>query len=345
MISVEARDKYKDFYNYLLLVRGVRESSATFYIQKVEVLLRITPELSAPLLNDTLANLKSQGAKGSYLNQLLVVARVYGDYLKHKGQRVDQGIYSIKKLKEEAIVRATMSDSEIERFLTLPPPRGGAKVLKGYTRWNLFFSIMAFTGMRPKEVATLTIDTVDIGRGVFIVTEAMSKTHSQRYVPIPPNISNELEKYLKTCDKWLFPAMSGRTHSFQEPVVDSVDWGYNFHSRCKRLGIARKGLCPYSLRHSFCTRLLETDGVNLFHVQKIMGHKRLETTQIYNHLTTVDIQRAITKHPLIRKATDPMQILDAFKEIIRSFEFDKNKKFKFSLNEESNKLSVNITIL
>ncbi len=338
MISVEQRNKYQDFYNYLLLVRGQRESSATLNVQKVGVLLRSITEFSAPVIESFFVELKSQGKNNNYINRYLDVARLYCYFLQHKSVEIDSSILTIKYLKETHSERATMSDQEIEAFLNLPPKRSGPKEGCHYNRWTLFFSIMAFTGMRPQEVARLTVDTVDFGRSIFVITEEVSKTHTQRFVPIPPNIRDKLEEHVKTCDDYLFKARKN-SYRFNLPIVDNVDWGYNFHDRINRLGIKRKGLCPYSLRHSLITRLLEED-VNIFKVQKIVGHRRLDTTAGYTHMTTKDIQLAIAKHPLIRKATDPHQILDAFKEIIRSFEFEKNEKFIYSLQETGNDLKI-----
>lgn len=343
MISVGAIKKYKDFYNYLLLVRGVRESTATFYVQKVGVLFRLSPRLTKAALEDSMATLKSKGAKNSYLNKLREISRVYCDFLKYSGQAVDEGIYTIKKLKEEAVIRATMSDSEIEAFLAVPPKRNGTKETLNHLQWTLFFKLLAFTGARPQEIAKLTINLVDFGRQVLIVPEENSKTHTSRYIPIPPNISAELQEYCKNREGYLFESRQGGNARFGIGVFSNTQWGYQFHERCKAIGLRRQGLCVYSLRHSLITRLLEED-VNIFKVQKIVGHKRLETTAGYTHMTTKDIQMAITKHPLIRKATSPMQILGALKEIVRSFEFENNDNFEFNMNESSRGLNISIKI-
>lgn len=342
MISVGKQDKYKDFYNYLLLVRGVRESTAIYYVQKVGVLFRITPTITTPLLLNSFARLKSEGCKNSYINKFIDVARIYCDFRRHNGYDVDHTIYDIKYLKEEHPVRATMSDSEIEAFLSLPPRRKGLKEIENYNRWTLFFKCLFFSGCRPQEIARLEVSSCDFGQDVFIITEEMSKTHMPRLVPIAPNIRNELYEYVKTCDKYLFPAKKNCSR-FGIPVVDNVDWGYNFHERIKRLGINRPGLCPYSARHSMATKLL-SENIQLFTIMALLGHTNPKTTMQYSHLTTKHVAEALTKHPLIRKATDPRTILDAFKEVVRSFEFEKNKKFRFSLQESSSGVMVNIGI-
>jgi integrase len=329
-------EKYRDFYDYLIFTREVRESSATYNIQKIHTVFKYTSDFSAESIKKVFINLKQEGRSNNYLNSIRDVVRLYAYFLESKGVKVDPYIYSIKKLKEEPVMRTTLNDSEIEAFLKLPCPLKGEQYKHNYDVWTLFFEILAYTGMRPQEVATLTVDQVDFGRKVFILP--VTKTFP-RMVPIPPNIEHCVQNHVSNCDKYLFPSKQGGNSRFGIGVFSNTQWGYNFKIRLDRLGIKRKGLCVYSLRHSLITRLLEED-VNLFKVQKIVGHRRVDTTARYTHMTTKDMHTALAKHPLIRRATDPRQILDAFKEVVRSFEFDKNEKFSFKLLGDNKELTL-----
>jgi site-specific recombinase XerD len=79
---------------------------------------------------------------------------------------------------------------------------------------------------------------------------------------------------------WLFPG--NRHHRGDQPIDTKTVW-YACKQAAKRAGI-QKGVHPHTLRHSFATHLLEA-GADLRTIQILLGHRDLEETTIYLHLS------------------------------------------------------------
>ena len=86
-------------------------------------------------------------------------------------------------------------------------------------------------------------------------------------------------KYPNACQdagwKWVFPARQRRHHISEEQFAKALK------AAQRNAGIDKLGV-PHSLRHSFATHLVEA-GTDVQVVQKLMGHKDIETTMRYVH--------------------------------------------------------------
>lgn len=256
-------------FRIFLVRRGIHPNSVTLKLQLVKRLKKASPSLLVDELNTFLFSLYEKGRKATYINAIICAARVYGKYLetdKFKG---------LKFYKTKEFARQTLSDSEITRFLTLPFPRKNQQHRERYELMTLFFRCLAFTGCRPSEIASLTVDQVDFGRGVFVLIQTKTVP---RNVDIHPSLTADLEAHIKTLKTdLLFKAQ------MNDKPICKENWRNAFDLRIKLLGIRRPNLSCYSLRHSLATRWAEDD-VSLFKIGKQLGQKRIETTAKYVHL-------------------------------------------------------------
>jgi site-specific recombinase XerD len=55
----------------------------------------------------------------------------------------------------------------------------------------------------------------------------------------------------------------------------------------------KKDASIHTLRHSFATHLLES-GVDIYHIQQLMGHSNVKTTNMYIHLQRKDLLNIIS---------------------------------------------------
>lgn len=279
----------------------VREGLASTTIEKDIKILKRLMQLEV-LVGDKIEGFLfvqlQKGSNPSYLNTIILAARRWGRFLN------DPTFQNIKLFKIKETNKSTLSDDEIEAFLKLPKPKQSKK--DRYEMWNLFFKICAYSGMRMGEVANLTVRSLDFGRSVFILDR--TKT-TPRLVPIAPSLTGDLVAYIKRLD-------GDHLFLIDEKTLYKDQWNGHFQMRIKRMGIKRSNLSTYSLRHSFITRLLSED-VNIFKVQRIVGHKNLETTNHYTHLVTKDLSIALSKDPLGRKALSYNERFKQFREEVR----------------------------
>jgi len=65
-----------------------------------------------------------------------------------------------------------------------------------------------------------------------------------------------------------------------------------FEQAVQAAGI-KKAVSVHSLRHSFATHLLEA-GIDIRYIQELLGHKSIQTTEIYTHVAVKDVRRIVS---------------------------------------------------
>ena len=150
------------------------------------------------------------------------------------------------------------------------------------------------TGARRAEVARLKVTDIDSRR--MVVHIRGGKGRKDRDVMLSPALLEALRTYWRGLrhkpSEWLFPG--NRWHTSSRPVTTKVLW-----TACReaavRGGLEHKNIHPHTLRHCFATHLLEA-GADLRTIQVLLGHRDLEETTIYLHLSSKHL--SATSSPL-----------------------------------------------
>jgi len=138
------------------------------------------------------------------------------------------------------------------------------------------------TGVRRAELTHLKMGDIDSQRMVIHVRGG--KGRKDRDVMLSPKLLDELRahwrRFKRKPSTWLFPG--NRWHTGDTPIDTKVVW-YACQQAAQRAGI-QKNVHPHTLRHCFATHLLEA-GADLRTIQMLLGHRDLEETTIYLHLS------------------------------------------------------------
>ena len=154
-------------------------------------------------------------------------------------------------------------------------------------------------GLRIAELAGLTIDSLDLGRGEVRV---LGKGRKERAGLLGRPARAALTGYLAEGR----PLLLGRARaaSVQDAVflnargarLGERGMRYRLDAVFVRAG-APEGTHPHTLRHSFATHLLD-GGADLRVVQELLGHASLATTQVYTHVSPARLRAAYSgAHP------------------------------------------------
>nr|WP_232730355.1 tyrosine-type recombinase/integrase [Lacinutrix sp. Bg11-31] len=135
-------------------------------------------------------------------------------------------------------------------------------------------------GLRISELINLRIEDFHINRRQIFIRN--SKGRKDRYVTLAESFLPLLQNYLVTYSpKHYF--VEGQIK--QQYTAGSVR---KFIKKYKNECGIKTNVTPHTLRHSYATHLLE-NGVNLRHIQELLGHSKPETTMIYTHVARKDL--------------------------------------------------------
>ncbi len=144
--------------------------------------------------------------------------------------------------------------------------------------------IIYSSGLRRSEI--LNLKPADIDSNRMLIKIRGGKGKKDRYSLLADGVLKDLRAYFKAFQpkEWLFEGPNKRQYS-SSSVVRILK------TSAKKAGISRR-VHIHMLRHSFATHLLE-QGTNLRVIQDLLGHEDIKTTEIYTHVSKLEMQKVI----------------------------------------------------
>jgi integrase/recombinase XerD len=193
----------------------------------------------------------------------------------------------------QTLPAALLTPEEIKKLLAVPDlhtPCG----FRDRCILELFWS----TGMRVGELLSLAVADLDFAQN--LCTIAHGKGDKPRVVPLGAGVIAWLREYLTNVRPLLVvPGGAAVPTLFLSRFGQTMDKSglfYKLHTYRRRAKIKKK-VTPHSFRHTLASEMLKA-GADLRHIQELLGHENLTTTQRYLHIVKGDLRKVHGKtHP------------------------------------------------
>lgn len=164
-------------------------------------------------------------------------------------------------------------------------------------RDRAIMEVLYSSGIRSNELLNLTVHDVDFKSKVLYVRKG--KGSKQRVVPLGKTARRYLREYLEKIrpryskknpkERILFLKNTGQ--SIQAHNLRNAIRGYRDKAKIK------KPVSPHTFRRTCATHLVQ-QGADVRYVQKLLGHRSLNTTQYYTKVMPVEVKQTHNKsHP------------------------------------------------
>lgn len=266
---------YKLFYDHILLERGLSRNTFLAYKNDIEHFysyfgtLDVDEDAIYMYLNSMNCSSSTLARKVSSLKNMykFLLANNYVSTTPFKN------MINIKKDKK---LPKYLDSNEIKAISDtfISTPRG--------KRDRLVFDLLVYTGARISEIVLMEISDIDFEARL---AKLRGKGNKYRIIPLSVVIVDKIKEYVDN----ILPSFSSSLF----PDLTRNNYWAILQKHAKKAGIDKK-IYPHMLRHSFATIMLE-NGANIRHVQELLGHTNVSTTEIYTHTSKSKLKKEYNK--------------------------------------------------
>ncbi len=271
------REDLQALTEYLSLVHGERLPDAG--------------QLSTMELRGYLSGMHEAGYASTTIARRLASLRSFFRYGQREGWIKTNPAKPLRNPRKQRKLPHFLSNDEISRLLTAPAadePLG--------MRDRAILETMYSAGLRVSELVGLNDADIDFGGGILTVR---GKGKRERLAPLGSYAQQAVRTWLRV----------RKLHPRESQPPRAPTFTNKFGKRLTTRSVARmlekhlkqtkldQRTTPHTLRHSFATHLLDR-GADIRSVQELLGHKSLNTTQIYTHVSTAGLRAVYERaHP------------------------------------------------
>ncbi len=279
------REKVEDFLNFITVEKKYSDNTIAAYRNDLNQFATFAQKrgvdwrtVDRDFIADYLSYLKDREYASSTVARKIAAIKSFFHYLVSKGELKDDPTATLDSPQVRKRLPKTISREDVERLLAEPAKFQTAKA----RRDRAFLELLYATGMRVTELVSLNLDDVNLASGNV---RCVSKGHKERIIPIHDRAVQALEEYLQKGRSQLLKDLDEKAlflnHRGQRLTRQGL-WliikGY-----VRAVGLDQD-VTPHTLRHSFATHLLD-EGADLRHVQELLGHANISTTQVYTQVS------------------------------------------------------------
>jgi len=231
---------------------------------------------------------ENRGLCQSSLSKIIAIVKSFFNYLEEEEIIDKNPTRKIRIPKKISRIPSVMSKYEVDmiiRSVDFAPLR----CRKNNIRDKLVLSLLYYTGIRKSELLNLNWTDINLSKSIVIIRRG--KGGKDRLIPLHRKVTELLDKYL---DERLPLKNDALIIGEQGRRLCSGSFVYLLKMYLGISGLKKKGYSAHTFRHTFATHLIEA-GVDLFKVQKLLGHASLDTTKIYINFNSSQMAKAVDR--------------------------------------------------
>ena len=294
------KDSVNSFLNHLIVERGFSQNTLHAYrndlyqleqyLTKVNV-KRWADVRSSQLMDYSLSIRSDKGYRNTTAARKVASVKSFFNFLVAEKIINDDPTENISSPKIGRSLPKCLSENEVTKLLDIAASQSSPEGKRDSAILELLYA----TGLRVSELIALNVNDVTT-KDAYV--RCVGKGSRERIVYMYPRAMDAVKNYIENARCTL---MKGKDQDalFLNNRGDRLtrQWVWVIIKNLAKQAKINKNLTPHILRHSFATHMLR-GGATLRHVQELLGHSTISTTQVYTHLNNDYIKQEYGKsHP------------------------------------------------